>query len=136
MTPSFPAVSQLSGREVGTVHNALFKRLHSRWDDYLRWVHDLTLPFDNNPAEQTIRMAKLRIKVSGSLRTLRGAQDFAATRTHLATADRHDQNTPGNHARLRTGGSYPVTALLRFRKNDPQASSRWIRAEADGRAQL
>lgn len=74
-------------------HNALFKRLHSRWDDYLRWVHDLSLPFDNNPAEQTIRMAKLRIKVSGSLRTLLGAQDFAAIRTYLATADRQGQNT-------------------------------------------
>ncbi|MET8535084.1 IS66 family transposase [Streptomyces sp. NPDC005065] len=73
-------------------HNALFKRLYSRWDDYLRWVHDLRLPFDNNPAEQTIRMAKLRIKVSGSLRTLLGAQDFAAIPTYLATADRHGQN--------------------------------------------
>jgi hypothetical protein len=73
-------------------HHALFKRLHSRRDDYLRQVHDLTLPFDNNPAEQTIRMAKLRIKVSGSLRTLLGAQDFAAIRTYLATADRHGQN--------------------------------------------
>jgi hypothetical protein len=37
-------------------------------------------------------MAKLRIKISGSLRTLLGAQDFAAIRTYLATADRHDQN--------------------------------------------
>ncbi|MEU2674467.1 hypothetical protein ABZ622_37550 [Streptomyces sp. NPDC007164] len=37
-------------------------------------------------------MAKLRIKVSGSLRTLLGAQDFAAIRTYLATADRHGQN--------------------------------------------
>jgi transposase len=73
-------------------HNALFKRLRDRWDDYLRWIHDLTLPFDNNPAERTIRMAKLRIKVSGSLRTLRGAQDFAAIRTYLATADRHGHN--------------------------------------------
>ncbi|MET7860052.1 IS66 family transposase [Streptomyces sp. NPDC005318] len=78
--------------KTGCKHNALFKRLHSRWDDYLRWVHDLRLPFDNNPAEQTIRMAKLRIKVSGSLRTLLGAQDFAAIRTYLATADRHGQN--------------------------------------------
>lgn len=68
------------------------QRLHSRRDDYLRWVHDLNLPFDNNPAEQTIRMAKLRIKVSGSRRTLLGAQDFAAIRTYLATTDRHGQN--------------------------------------------
>ncbi|MCX5233062.1 IS66 family transposase [Streptomyces sp. NBC_00233] len=48
-------------------HHALFNRLHRRWDDYLRWVHDLDLPFDNNAAERTIRMAKLRIKVSGCL---------------------------------------------------------------------
>ncbi|MHA6757257.1 IS66 family transposase [Streptacidiphilus sp. PAMC 29251] len=72
-------------------HHALFRRLGKRHDDYLRWVHDLALPFDNNAAEQTIRMAKLRIKVSGCLRTLRGAEDFAAIRTYLATADRHDQ---------------------------------------------
>ena len=45
----------------------------------------------NNPAEQTIRMGKLRIKVSGCLRTLQGAQDFAAIRTYLATAARQDQ---------------------------------------------
>lgn len=76
-------------------HHALFKRLRDRRDDYLRWVHDLTLPFDNNPAEQTIRMAKLRIKVSGCLRTLQGAQDFATIRTYLATTARHDQNMLG-----------------------------------------
>ncbi|MET7934093.1 transposase [Streptomyces sp. NPDC005322] len=61
-------------------HNALFKRLHSRRDDNLRWVHDLNLPFDNNPAEQTIRMAKLRIKVSGSL--LRGLATGTIPPTH------------------------------------------------------
>jgi hypothetical protein len=73
------------------MHHALFKRLRQRWDDCLRQVHDLKLPFDNNAAEQTIRMGKPRIKVSGCLRTLTGAQDFAAIRTYLATADRHDQ---------------------------------------------
>ncbi|WP_327418448.1 hypothetical protein [Streptomyces sp. NBC_01233] len=38
-------------------------------------------------------MAKLRIKVSGSLRTLCGDEDFAGIRTYLATTDRHSQNT-------------------------------------------
>jgi transposase len=72
-------------------HPALFQRLDRRGDDYLRWVHDPMLPFDNNPAERTIRMAKLRIKISGCLRTLRGAEDFAAVRTYLATANHHGQ---------------------------------------------
>jgi hypothetical protein len=73
-------------------HNALFTRLRDRFVDYTRWVHDLRLPFDNNAAERTIRMPKLRIKVSGSMRTLTGAEHFAAIRTYTATAVRHGKN--------------------------------------------
>lgn len=46
------------------------------------------MPFDNNPAEQTIRMPKLRIKVSGSMRTLTGAEHFAAIRSYTTAATR------------------------------------------------
>jgi transposase len=38
-------------------------------------------------------MPKLRIKVSGCMRTLTGAQEFAAIRTYTATAIRQGQNT-------------------------------------------
>jgi transposase len=70
-------------------HHALFARLRDRREDYLRFVADPAVPFDNNAAEQTIRMPKLRIKVSGCLRTLTGAQDFAAIRSYTATAVKH-----------------------------------------------
>jgi transposase len=85
------AVTAARASKTEAKHHALFKRLHRRWEDYLRWVHDLRLPFDNNPAEQTIRMGRRRIKVSGCLRPLQGAQDVAAIRTYLATAARQDQ---------------------------------------------
>ena len=74
-------------------HHALFVRLRDRRDDYLRFVTNPAVPFDNNPAEQTIRMPKLRIKVSGSMRTLTGAEHFAAIRSYTATATRHGINT-------------------------------------------
>jgi len=73
-------------------HNALFTRLRDRFADYTRWVGDLRLPFSNNSAEQTIRMPKLRIKVSGSMRSLAGAREFAAIRSYTATARRHGLN--------------------------------------------
>jgi transposase len=37
-------------------------------------------------------MPKLRIKVSGSMRSLTGAELFAAIRTYTATAIRHGRN--------------------------------------------
>lgn len=69
-------------------YHALFVRLRDRSADYLRFVTDPRVPFDNNPAEQTIRMPKLRIKVSGCMRTLTGAEHFAAIRSYTATATR------------------------------------------------
>lgn len=48
-------------------YHALFVRMRDRRDDYLRFVTNPAVPFDNNPAEQTIRMPKLRIKVSGRM---------------------------------------------------------------------
>jgi transposase len=69
-------------------YHALFVRLRDRRDDYLRFVTDPAVPFDNNRAEQTIRMPKLRVKVSGSMRTMTGAEHFAAIRSYTATAAR------------------------------------------------
>jgi transposase len=69
-------------------HHALFVRLRDRRDDYLRFVADPRVPFDNNAAERTIRMPKLRIKVSGCMRTLTGTEHFAAIRSYTATATR------------------------------------------------
>ena len=43
----------------------------------------------NNAAEQAIRMSKLRIKISGCMRSMTGAEEFCAIRSCLATAARH-----------------------------------------------
>ena len=39
--------------------------------------------------DRDIRRAKIKQKVSGCLRTLTGAQDFATMRSYLATAAKH-----------------------------------------------
>ena len=70
-------------------HRALARRILDRQADYLRFANDFRVPFDNNAAEREIRMVRLREKVSGCLRTLAGAQDFAAIRSYLATAAKH-----------------------------------------------
>jgi transposase len=74
---------------VGRRHRALARRLRRRLDDYLRFATDLRVPLDNNAAERDLRMVKIKQKVSGCLRSLTGAQDFAAMRSYLATAAKH-----------------------------------------------
>ncbi len=70
-------------------HHALARRLRQRQDDYLRFTTDARVPFDNNAAEREIRMGKLRIKVSGCMRSMTGAQNFCAIRSYLSTAAKH-----------------------------------------------
>ena len=69
--------------------HALATRMKTREGDYLRFARDLRVPFTNNPAEQAIRMSKLRIKISGCMRSMAGAEEFCAIRSYLATAARH-----------------------------------------------
>jgi hypothetical protein len=68
---------------------ALAIRRQAREDDYLRFARDPRVPLDNNEAERTIRMSKLRIKISGRVRSMTGAEEFCAIRSYLATAARH-----------------------------------------------
>ncbi|WP_063628134.1 IS66 family transposase [Actinospica robiniae] len=72
-------------------HHALAVRLHARIEDYVRYARhpEFGMFFDNNPAEREIRMPKNRIKISGSMRTLTGAREFAAIRSYTATAAKH-----------------------------------------------
>jgi transposase len=70
-------------------HHALARRLLDREEDYLRYTQDARVPFDNNAAEREIRMGKLRIKVSGCMRSMAGAEAFCAIRSYLATAAKH-----------------------------------------------
>jgi transposase len=70
-------------------HNALARRLRDRQHDYLRFTSDFRAPPDNNGTERDIRMAKLKQKISGCLRTMTGARQFCAIRSYLSTAAKH-----------------------------------------------
>ena len=63
--------------------------MKDREADYLRFARDLRVPFINNAAGHAIRMCKLRIKISGCMRSMAGAEEFCAIRFYLATAALH-----------------------------------------------
>lgn len=61
-------------------------------DACLRFLADSAVPFTNNGAEQAVRMAKPRMKISGGFRTRAGAERLARMRGLVETARQRQQN--------------------------------------------
>jgi hypothetical protein len=76
--------------------------LQKRRAEVTRFVIDLSVPFTNNEAERSLRMAKLHRKISGCFQSEDHARHFAAIRSYLATARKHD-----------TGGLAVLSMLFR-----------------------
>lgn len=97
--------------KIGAKHRALARRIGTRIEDYLRFAAHPNTPFGNNAAEREIRLAKLRQKISGGMRTLAGVEHFAALRSYIATTAKR--------------GIDGLDALTRLTSSDP-----WLPATA------
>ena len=70
----------------------LIDRLREHRDEALLFLEDFRVPFTNNRAEQSLRMAKVKGKVSGCMRTVSGADDFATIMSFIGSVKKHGIN--------------------------------------------
>ena len=80
-----PSPQKTRGRKKRAKPLNLIHRLDLERKQALGFMHDFTVPFDNNLAERDIRMTKLKLKTSGCFRSLKGADAFARIRGYIST---------------------------------------------------
>jgi transposase len=80
------------GRPKQSKATNLIGRLRDYSDDVWRFMTQADVPFTNNLAEQTVRMPKVKQKVSGCFRTLQGAQTYCVIRSYCATMHKQGAN--------------------------------------------
>ena len=89
--PIAPATGK-RGRPKQSKATNLIGRLRDYSDDVWRFLTQPDVPFTNNLAEQTVRMPKVKQKVSGCFRTLPGAQNYCVIRSYCASMHKQGGN--------------------------------------------
>ena len=81
-----PDAKRRRGRPKRRTGHNLALRLQKRKIETTRFMSEPNVPFTNNEAERDLRMGKVRQKVSGCFRVVRGAEVFCTLRTVTCTA--------------------------------------------------
>lgn len=81
-----PVKLNKKGKRIKSKPLQLLIRMREYDIETLAFIHDFSIPFDNNLAERDIRMQKLRQKISGCFRGKNGVKVFCRIRSYISTA--------------------------------------------------
>jgi transposase len=90
--PALEPVPNKRGRVKQTPARNLALRCQQHKEDYLRFLEDKRVPFDNNGAERDIRMTCIKRKVSGGFRSDAGGETFCRIRSYISTLKKQGLN--------------------------------------------
>ena len=90
--PEPPRVKGKRGRIKRSKQLNLLRRLDQRQEEFLAFLYNKEVPFDNNQAERDLRMIKTREKISGGFGNADRAEDFCNLRSIISSAIKQKRN--------------------------------------------
>ena len=85
--------------------------------NYFLWMHDFSLPTDDNLSERALRGAKSKMKIAGQFQNEQYAKFYADIKTYIETCYRNEINPTDALIRLMEDNPYTVSEILKT-KND------------------
>jgi hypothetical protein len=86
------ATEHLVNKRMFNEERCLLKRLRDFKDEHLRFMADFRVPFGNNDAERGAHKIKNKLRVSGGLRSLKGATNHMKIASVIMTARAKGEN--------------------------------------------
>lgn len=90
----------------------LLIRLKKYREDILRFMYNSLVPFTNNLAERDVRMMKVQQKISGTFRSVEGAEMFCRIRGYISTARKNERSVFEALRKLVAGQPFTPQALI------------------------
>ena len=91
---------------------ALINRVLEYKSNYFIWMHDFSLPYDDNLSERALRGVKSKMKIAGQFQNVQYAKYYADIKTYIETCYRNGINPTDALIRLMEDNPYTVKEIF------------------------